>query len=177
MGRIPGHSQRKLPLQKGSAANVNSNSAYRVTRIHNEKVTVYSPSIFHTEDIPQEVSIGELQKLDGKCYSVSIADFLHSKDALQDTCNCEICLGQRFTKYTGDGIPQLFMLIGAVKFAKWYTNHYMDEKLLKDPEIRHQMLQDFNEAALLNESGLEGLLEKIKIPEKYKDLVELLTHA
>ena len=39
------------------------------------------------------------------------------------------------------------------------------------------MLQDFNEAALLNESGLEGLLEKTKIPEKYKDLVELLTHA
>lgn len=175
--KIPANIAKELVAFLVEFRKTNTNSAYRVARIDNEKVTVYCPSIFHTEDIPQEVSIGELKQPDGKCYSVSIADFLRSKDALQDTCNCEICLGNRFTKYTGDGIPQLFMLIGAVKFAKWYTNHYMDEKLLKDPKVRHQMLQDFNEAALLNESGLEGLLEKTKIPEKYKDLVELLTHA
>lgn len=175
--KIPANIAKELVALLLEFRKTNTNSGYRVARIENEKVSVYCPNIFHTEDIPQEVSIGELKDPDGKDYSVIIADFFRSKDALQDTCNCEICLGQRFTKYTGDGIPQLFMLIGAVKFAKWYTTRYMDEKLLKDPEVRHQMLQDFNEAALLNESGLEGLLEKIKIPEKYKDLVELLTHA
>ena len=156
----------------------NENSRdYKVMRIDNGEVTVCSPSVYATKNIPQEVPIGRIQHPDGKSYSVIIEDFFHSKEALQDTCNCEICLGHRFTKYTGDALPQIFMLIGAVKFAKWYTTKYMDEKLLKDPEIRHQMLQDFNEAALLNESGLDELLERTKIPEKYKDLIELLHNA